>query len=128
MKRRTFILASGIAIVTIPVISYTWSYLNQHDTLSYPDELGRFCDEKSIREIGTKYLSLAPLENKKEKLAELLLTDYSGEKLKISDRSNIIKLLDKKIYKDFSEYKTIIIDGWVISITEARQCALYSLK
>jgi hypothetical protein len=28
---------------------------------------------------------------------------------------------------DFAGGRTIVIDGWVLSVTEARQCALFSL-
>jgi hypothetical protein len=36
-------------------------------------------------------------------------------------------LIDKKVRKDFKEDKLQVIKGWVISTTEARQCALFSL-
>lgn len=125
MKRRTFIITACAAAVSIPVINY--SLLDSRDPLTYPKELSRFCDEKSIQHIGARFLSLVPTENTKEKLTALLLTDFSGKKLNISDKSMINELLNKKIHKDFSEYNTIVINGWVISTTEARQCALYSL-
>jgi hypothetical protein len=31
------------------------------------------------------------------------------------------------IQRDFAEGRTVLLDGWVLSVTEARQCALYSL-
>jgi hypothetical protein len=41
--------------------------------------------------------------------------------------SEIYELLENKIKEEFSAYKTIIVSGWIISPTEARQCALFSL-
>ena len=93
-----------------------------------PDALSRFCDEKTIREIGISYRSMVPAENEKKKLTELLLTDYDGKVMANSDKYKVIELLDSKVLKDFSDYNKIhVIKGWVISITEARQCALFSL-
>jgi hypothetical protein len=31
------------------------------------------------------------------------------------------------VRRDFTEGHTVEVQGWVLSITEARQCALYSL-
>jgi hypothetical protein len=28
---------------------------------------------------------------------------------------------------DFAHGRTVIVDGWILSVTEARQCALFSL-
>lgn len=43
------------------------------------------------------------------------------------DRSALEKLLNQHVLDDFKTGKTIMAAGWVLSITEARQCALYSI-
>jgi hypothetical protein len=123
MRRRTFLIAACASVITIPIINYSWSYIRERDALSYPDELGHFCDENAIREIGVNYRKLFPDENKKEALIGLLMHDFSDN----SDRSLLMEFMTKKIDNDFSEYKIITLSGWVISITEARQCALFSI-
>jgi hypothetical protein len=35
--------------------------------------------------------------------------------------------IDKKKKEDFAKSNTVIVKGWVLSRTEARQCALYTL-
>lgn len=127
MKRRKFILAAAVTAVTIPVAKYLYDSSHTQDPLVMPDVLARFCDENAIREIGITYRNQVPQENKKEKLIEILLTDKAENKVKINDRLKITKLLDKKIKEEFAGYKTIVISGWVITTTEARQCALFSL-
>ena len=130
MKRRTFLLVTAtaaLAVISIPVIRYYNKKQKSYDPLIMPDELSRFCDIKTIREIGTRYRDLIPAENEKNKLKALLLTDHEGKLLTTSDNFSVSELLDKKIIKDFSEYKILVINGWVISTTEARQCALFSL-
>jgi hypothetical protein len=31
------------------------------------------------------------------------------------------------VARDFADGHTVLVDGWVLSVTEARQCALFSL-
>jgi hypothetical protein len=35
--------------------------------------------------------------------------------------------LDGLVRYDFAHGRTVVVDGWVLSVTEARQCALFSL-
>lgn len=128
MKRRSFILTACAAAITIPIINYSWLQTDQHDPLSYPVDLGKFCNEDSICGIGKKYRNLNPKENLKEELTGLLMSDISDNRINLSDKSRLKDFLNKKIHEDFSDYRTIVINGWVISITEARQCALYSIN
>ena len=130
MKRRTFVLtttAVTLGVISISVAGYLKKYSKSYDPLIMPDDLGRFCDENAIRAIGDQYRKLMPGEDNKLKLKEILLTNENGKIIPGSDKLEVLELLDKKILKDFSEYKTLIITGWVISVTEARQCALFSL-
>ena len=131
MKRKAFLLTTtvaALAVISIPVVRYYNKKSGLYDPLTMPDDLSRFCDEKTIREIGISYRKIVPAENEKKKLTELLLTDNDGNVIAGTDKFKVIELLDKKILKDFSDYNKILaIKGWVISITEARQCALFSL-
>lgn len=127
MKRRTFVLTSCLAAVSIPFLGYLWLTSNSSNPLTDPEELSLFCDKKTIYEMGIQYRKKMPSENSKEKLKELLLNDNRGNKIKPTDSSEIVQLLNAKIHTEFSEYKTIILTEWVVSITEGRQCALASL-
>lgn len=92
-----------------------------------PEILGQFCDEAEIRLIGDSYRKRAKGEDDKDKLTELLLTDNTGKKIDSSDKPAVAELLNKKTLEEFRAYKTIVEKGWIITITEARQCALFSL-
>jgi hypothetical protein len=35
--------------------------------------------------------------------------------------------IEEQVHDDFAAGRTVLISGWVLSLTEARQCALYSL-
>ena len=130
MKRKTFLLTTGaavLAIASVPVIRYYVKGTKSYDPLIMPHELGSFCDEKTIREIGKQYGKLVPHEFEKSRLQQILLTDNSGKLIEASDKPLVLDLLDKKTLDDFTGYKIHILNGWVISTTEARQCALFSL-
>lgn len=128
MKRRAFIFTASVVAVGLPVAYYIKKSRSEINPLTTSDFLSRFCDEQTIRDIGIKYRSIVPSENEKQKLTDLILTDLNGEKIKSSNRSGVANLVAKKNHEEFSAFQTIILQGWVISITEARQCALFSLS
>ena len=129
MKRRTFLITTtaALAVASVPVIRYYSNGKRSYHPLVMPEELGNFCDEKAIRDIGMQYRKLVPSESEKAKLEQILLTDEAGKTVPMSDKTAVSELLDKKIQNDFNNFNIQILNGWVISVTEARQCALFSL-
>jgi hypothetical protein len=79
-------------------------------------------DLKTIKETGKAYLTLVPSEKDQATLTGLLLGNDISK-----DKKSIQKLLDSRVKQDFETNKTVTAAGWVLSITEARQCALYSI-
>lgn len=124
MKRKKFIyylsIGSALAIVTP-----TLYCRNRDKTLGQPRFLSSICDTKTLGEIGAAYLKKFPAEKKEDQLTSLLLTDSIGHS--IPKKEDLPLLLDQKITEDFKTGKTVVISGWVLSLTEARQCALFSL-
>ena len=74
---------------------------------------------------GEAYMQKMPEENNKNKLVELI----AGNNFLSSagDEKTIYEYLDKKVKNDFEKGNTVLIQGWVLAVTEARQCALFSL-
>lgn len=71
------------------------------------------------------YSLQTPAESEADKLAELLSMDSAGNKISSStDNLFIQNLLNQKIKYDFETDNTVIVNGWVLTLTEARQCAL----
>lgn len=130
MKRKTFIYLSVVSTVAIAVPSLNCHNRNEtlNKSLSQPKFLSHICDEKTLREIGTAYNKQFSSESSKDQLADLILTDSTGNpSSQTTDLSFINSLVDQKIKRDFETGKTVVVKGWVLSITEARQCALFSL-
>ena len=129
MKRRKFILLSAVGAVAISIPSVSCRYRNHalDRTLARPLSLSHICDAKTIREIGTKYREQVNAQTK-EPFVTHLLTDTAGKDVpESSDTLLVQSLLDQKIHKDFEKGNTVIVKGWVLSVTEVQQCALFSL-
>ena len=130
MKRRTFILISGVSVIAlgIPWVSCRNRTSHLNSVLSRPQLLARICDERELLEIGTLYRKQVPDEAGETQLVSLLLTDEAGKSISAStEKSSLDPWLEQKIRNDFEADRTVIVKGWVLSITEARQCAAYSL-
>ena len=128
MKRRSFILLSGLAISAtgvsvVNLFDLSFAARGEH---AKPKFLSQLCDNDTVRDLGRIFLELNPLEKKRE----VLETELYGAPVNISSlaRADILRLqrrLERSIYRDFEADETIILKGWILSLTEARQCALY---
>jgi hypothetical protein len=78
-----------------------------------------------IKDAGKIYLKNTPLESNEDKLVQLLANNNSIANSE--DQKAIHYYLDKKIQHDFETGNTVMVKGWVLAVTEARQCALFSL-
>jgi hypothetical protein len=120
MKRRRFVIVLSVLFLSV-VLFVIVKYYRKLTTppLANPELLSLILDYKTIRTIGGKYRTKFPKEDN-----ERMLTSYLTGNLdfQISGSS-----LSTRILKDFEEGKIVIIDGWVLSVTEARQCALFSM-
>ncbi len=126
MKRRDFIQLSAFAAAatSFPLL-HSCSPSTTENNLSKPLFLSRLFDEKTMKDAGKAYIKKAPTENNKNKLIQLLSDNSSIAES--SDQYAIHLYLDKKVKHDFETGNTVLVKGWVLSETEARQCALYSL-
>lgn len=130
MKRKTFIYLSVTGAVATSLAS-----LNCHNpvgqwktVLRQPEFLSHICDAKTILGIGNAYRSKVITEMKADQLVDLLMTDKGNNSIPDTrDSSSIIAFVNQNIEKDFKTGHTIVVSGWVLSVTEARQCALFSL-
>jgi hypothetical protein len=75
-----------------------------------------------VRALGTHYRASTPSENSADSIRAAI---SSGHRLRIPSLG--IGTLDDQIRDDFANGRTVVVDGWVLSLTEARQAALFSL-
>ena len=91
--------------------------------LAQPDLLPILGPE-AVREIGVRYRELVPSENQLQALHAAILGTRP--------RSSPIPWLagpsiGAMVAEDFAAGRTLVVQGWVLSTTEARQSALYSM-
>jgi hypothetical protein len=131
MKRKKFLVIGAVAVAAVAV-PVTIKLRNRKKVRNRPIQepriLGSFCNDEDIREIGMDYRKRVPDEAEKQKLTELLLKNDSGNKIDPTDKEAVSDWLDKKTDEEFKADNTLVVAGWVVSVTEARQCALYSLS
>ena len=118
MKRRNFIYLTiaGAGAMMVP------SCKNRSATaFSRPLFLSTVCDGQTLKHIGTTYRTKTPAEAEEDRLLELLTTG-------LPQGTDQAQQLDSLVRQDYAADRTVTIDGWVLSRTEARQCALFSLQ
>ena len=76
-----------------------------------------------VREIGTQYRAGFPKESTAAALRDAIARSQHPNFPLIWRRS-----IEDQIRDDFAAGRTVLVSGWVLSETEARQCALYSLS
>ena len=75
------------------------------------------------REIGTQYRAAVLKENTPVALRAAIANSQHKTFPWIGRRS-----IEEQIRDDFAAGRTVVVNGWVLAETEARQCALYSLS
>jgi hypothetical protein len=90
--------------------------------------LGIFRDREAAASIGRVYLRQRPEEHNEERMLALLMGDASpastGERL---DEAALHAALRRRLREDFACGRTVWVDGWLLSATEARLCALAAM-
>jgi len=124
MKRRDFILAgaAGLVAISLPAACTLFSSMDYDPSLAVPEDLSYVLDSVSIATLGGQYLLKVPHENSERRLAHRIMEDVGKE------AEDLKPALEEKIRNDFKTGNTVIVDGWLLSVTEARQCGLFSMR
>ena len=70
-----------------------------------------------VRKLGERYRAQTPIEGSADALRDGI----------VKGRGFFGKSIDDMIEDDFEAGRTVLVDGWMLSQTEARQAALFSL-
>jgi hypothetical protein len=125
MKRRTFLWLSVATTASLSIPFYSCSSTDKglKKTLAHPQLLSHICDEKTLKDIGKTYRQTIPAEDDAIKLQELLLKSTNNTKKPEAIQSS----MEQQIKRDFETNEIVVVNGWILSKTEARQCALFSI-
>jgi hypothetical protein len=125
MKRKKFIAIAAATAAAVPLGYYGYQKSKKvYNQVNFPAMLAQFCSAEELKGIGSAYLQTVPDERDAEKLKSLLLAGISAQKI---TSSNANEHLNKKTEEDFLKENVKVLNQWVITHTEARQCALFSL-
>ena len=130
MKRRHFIFYTvfSTAAVSIPFLNCSSPDPELDKKLAMPETLAQTYDEKTIMEIGQVYGKTYPDEYSISDLEKLLTKTETGKTIAGSETAEMINsTLNEMVKKDFQTGDTVVLNGWILSKTEARQCALFTL-
>jgi hypothetical protein len=119
MNRRRFLQLTATGIAG----SLADSGCQPNRTILPPELLGMLGPDR-VRELGNHYRAATPAESTADSLRGAIFNSQS-----VFSRLPLIRHypIDDMIRDDFADGRTVLVDGWVLSLTEARQCALFSL-
>jgi hypothetical protein len=124
MDRRRFLTAGGISTVALAASGF-WSWAPaplEPEVLARPALCATLGDFASLHALGRRYRAAHPEEDSRDALVGALRAKIDPGSSSLHDR------LDAQIRADFARGRIVQLDGWILSVTEARQCALYSLQ
>ena len=121
MKRREF-----IGLTAVGAAGLAWPGAAAADdvtraTLAHPHLLNVLRDERLVAELGRRYRETVPAEDDPRALEAAILTDRGAP-----PSPSVRPWLDAQVQHDFASGRTVTLNGWVLSLTEARQSALFS--
>jgi hypothetical protein len=126
MDRRLFVRLSAFSAAAISLSLFEGCQARSGEKyLATPDLLTHILEKEALADVGSAYLHQAPSEQGVDKLISLLLTEANVSQS--SDEAAIKSFLLNKISEDFSTNKIVVVKGWILSVTEARQSALFYL-
>jgi len=122
MERRAFVKLSAYTalVLSMPLLDSCSKAAN--NPLAQPLFFSHIADVKTITDAGLAYRKMTKAEDDKVVLTELLSGNNTS-----TDKKAIQAALDDRVKQDFQTDKIVTVGGWVLSITEARQCALFSI-
>ena len=78
--------------------------------------------------MGRAYLARTPEENDWQVLVGKLRAETLLFERRAHEAKNVRAALKHQCIRDFSEGRTVLVDGWMVSSTEARLCAVLALS
>ena len=122
MERRAFIRLSAYTALVLSAPLLDSCSKPADNPLAMPLFFSHIADVKTITEAGLAYRKTNRAEDDRMVLAKILSGNNAS-----ADEKEIQAALDTLVKQDFQTNKTVMVSGWVLSVTEARQCALFSI-
>lgn len=122
-SRRSFLRRAGtlsIAVALAPALPGCTRPDWHEEDLTSP-ALGLVVDRATIAGLGRHWLAREPLDAR-----QLVRRIRRAAGIAAQARS-VTEGIAQLVADDYARRRTVILDGWLLSVTEARQCALVAL-
>jgi siroheme synthase len=126
MHRKRFLLLAG---AVLSATAGRWLFLESSTPAGpplRPSFLTQLFDDSEILRLGDLYRARVPAEDSVHALMRQLLNDREVARLRPGDPA-LARRLAEQVRTDFQHERVVLLDGWVLSLTEARQCALVAI-
>jgi hypothetical protein len=127
MKRRKFIGIAAVGAAGVVVPSTVRSADAAGAVLARPGLVSILDDDVLVRTLGGLYREMVPNETTVDALERAILETVDDVRVDLS-ASDLRRRIDAEVQRDFDSGRTVTLNGWILSLTEARQCALFSLQ
>ena len=117
LNRRRFLQVGALGVIA--AVADTVCSDNRDRPLDQPLLIATLGPER-VAQLGARYRTQAPGENSVDAL-RAAIDKARGSGL-------LGKSVDDVVHDDFENGRTVLVDGWLLSVTEARQAALLSLS
>ena len=121
MERRAFVRLSAYTALAL-TLPFAEGCAHKNDPLTLPLLFSHFADKKTITQAGLAYRKMFGNENSQSALGQALSAN-----MPTMDADALRSSLEKEVKQDFVAGNIVTVDGWILSVTEARQCALFSI-
>lgn len=121
MERRVFVKLSTFTALAL-TLPFAEGCAHKNDPLTLPLLFSHIADKKTITEAGLAYRKMFENENSQSALGQALSANQPT-----MDPDALRSALERQVIQDFAAGKIVTADGWILSVTEARQCALFSI-
>src|SRR6266480_532732 len=122
VDRRRFLQLSALGVIAGVTESGCSSTADRDTAAVDRPQLLAMLGPDRVRQLGAHYRAATPNENSADALRAAI---SNGHHVRIPLLG--IGSLDDQVRDDFASGRTVLLDGWVLAVTEARQAALFSL-
>ena len=123
MNRREFLLVAGVGTIAAATGACAPDARYDLDAIAHPALLAALGPD-ATRAIGGRYLAMNSYGMDAPSLRHAILASRPWIARLTGQSPSVSELVNT----DFTNGTTVVVDGWILSVTEARQCALFALR
>lgn len=126
-RRAFFTAAGGVAVMGLGIFTTQAVCAGSSRTKKLAEQLLDILPHEEAKLLGQRFLQQSGWTDRKQLVAELLRDILPSSRDKVAASGTLGKFVEQKSREDFADRRVVDLDGWILSDTEAKLCALYAL-